>query len=91
MNFLKHIELVQYTTGKSNMLVLIYKRKTSICSQKEKSLKAYLRVTAFLLHVASWPAKRIVTKIIFVALPPFILDDPLIASGFEKQMKQRLL
>lgn len=48
-------------------------------------MKTYLKVIALLLHAASWPAKRIVSRITFVALPPFILEDPLIASGFEKK------
>ncbi len=48
-------------------------------------IKTYSGVVIFPLNAASCPARRIVSRMILVALPPFIRDDPLMASAYEER------
>ncbi len=47
--------------------------------------KTYSGVAIFPLNAASCPARRIVSRMNLVALPPFIRDDPLMASAYEER------
>lgn len=47
-------------------------------------MKTYSGVIILSLNAASYPARRTVSRMIFVALPPFILDDPLMASAYRE-------
>ena len=45
-------------------------------------LHAHMYVTGVLVKVAAWAADRTTSRRILVTLPPFILEEPLIASGW---------
>ncbi len=53
--------------------------------------KTYSGVVIFPLNAASCPARRIVSRMILVALPPFIRDDPLMASAYEERPELLLM